>query len=104
MPQRHLQKRWGAIVHIQAVDYGRAGGASSYILKDVAGALRAAGYSLKDGEEGVRASLGERVRPVNITRDFFDGKSLGDMREEVRKLMHDEVESVGSWVRVPRCV
>lgn len=103
VPQRHLQRRWGSIAHIQAVDYGKAGGVSSYILKDAAGGIRAAGYSLKDAEEGALASAGERVRPINITRGFFDGKTLGAMRHEVQSLMHGERFSLGSWVRVPRC-
>lgn len=96
IPQRELQAKWGSrrvdIRQVKSV----GSGVQSYMLKVQAGAIRAAGYTLK-AQEG-------RVRPVNITRGFFDGRTLGEVRNEVKALLFSDGETVGSWVRVPRCV
>lgn len=95
IPQRELQAKWGGrrvdIRQVKSV----GSGVQSYMLKVQAGAIRAAGYTLK-AQEG-------RLRPVNTTRGFFDGRTLGDVRKEVKELLFSEGGSVGEWVRVPRC-
>ena len=93
IPQRVLQSKWGdRITHIEKLT-SIGGGVSDYMLKVQKSALNASGYALKQ-QEG-------RTRPVNITRNFFDGRKLGDVRDEVRGLLFG-VREAGSWVRVPR--
>lgn len=93
--QPELQERWGDRV----VDIRRlrnvGGGVGAYMLKVQRGVTRGAGYVLKQQD-------GERARPVNITRGFFDGRTLGDVRADVTGLLYGERDDAGVWRRVPR--
>lgn len=86
VPQAEVQQRWGAIAHIRAMK-GNAGMAAQYVVKEAAGTMREAGYILKAGPA--------RSRPVNITRGYFRGKTLGWAREEVTRLMYGTVKVPG---------
>ena len=115
--QAHLQKRWGAIAHITRlqVDESRLGGPSpegplragaagggpignavaAYMLKAHSGSMRAAGYALKH-------QTGTRQRPVNVSRDFFDGLTFMQAKSHARELLFGPPEQRGSWLRVAR--
>lgn len=96
IPQATLQAKWGGrIAHVAKLD-NVGGGVSAYMLKVQRGSVRAAGYALKQ-------QTGERQRPVNITRNFFDGRKLGDVRDDVKGLLYGERDEVGVWARTPRC-
>lgn len=105
IPQAELQDLWGGrIVHIRAIK-GNAGMAAEYVLKEATNTLHEAHYVLKAGPSS--------SRPVNITRGYFGGKTLGWARAEVNRLMYgigktegweivrteaDEVAPDASWL------
>ena len=95
IPQPVLQKRWGGrIAHIKKLD-SVGGGVSAYMLKVQRGSVRAAGYMLKHQD-------GQRDRPVNWTRNFFDGRKLEEVRTDVKGLLYGDRAEVADWVRIPR--
>lgn len=102
IPQSVLQSKWGdRIAHVSKI--GSVSEVSAYVIKDMAGSMRAAGYSLKDTDEWNRAhDLNQRVRPVNITRGYFDGRKLEQVRSETKEMLFGEAPSAGDWARVPR--
>lgn len=92
IPQRYLQERWGAIVHVRRVD--DAGAAARYTTKHAA--ARVVSYTMK----GTRAALAEHLdlnggRGIHMSRGFLHGLRSDD----VWRILHPP--SALEWVQVP---
>lgn len=92
VPQRYLQDRWGAIVHLRRIS--DTGAAVRYTTKHAA--RRVVSYTLK----GARAELDEHLdlnggRGVHMSRRFLHGRTSA----EVWRLLHPP--SALKWVQVP---
>lgn len=96
IPKKVLQSKWGdRIVHVQKLQ-SVGGGVSAYMLKMQKGAMRAAGYQLK--------YAGGKSRPLNITKNFLDGRTLEQARRDTRAVLFPESNATdpSDWARVPR--
>jgi len=84
---------WHGFVKVKAIE-SLDQALTSYTVKAEAARLRTAGYELKS-QEG-------RARPVNFTRGYFKGRTLEQVRSDVRGLMFENATGSGTWVRVNR--
>lgn len=92
LPQRYLQDRWGAIVHVRRVD--DAGKAARYTTKHAA--RRVVSYTLK----GTTTDLAEHLdlnggRGVHLSRGYLRGLRS----DEVWRILHPASDL--RWVQVP---
>lgn len=82
VPVRQLSSMWGGrVVHITALNENRSM-ASAYLVKEALRSTQAAGYMLKAPAPG--------SRPVGLSRGFWDGKTLTEVRSELRLMLHPE--------------
>lgn len=91
VPQRELQRRWGAIVDIRKIKSAR--GAGAYAMKE---ARRVAGYASKEAGIDLESHLdlnGHRL--MHFTRGYLGG----DTQEAVRRQLVQAEEDSDQWQR-----
>jgi hypothetical protein len=79
VPQRELQRRWGARVDIRAIKGARK--AVGYAMKE---ALAVVGYSLKGGRDLEQHLDLNGGRGVHMTRGYLHGRRTDEVLEELR--------------------
>lgn len=95
VPQAQLQERWGAIVHVSAIESSTD--VAGYAMKE---ARRVSGYALKEaGEAGrLKAHLeanGNRL--VHVSRGYLEGATQAQVRARLAG-----GESEDQWIVIPK--
>jgi hypothetical protein len=93
VPQDELQDKWGGrITHIFKLRHN-VGMAAEYVVKEGLRQIRAEGYVLKNATGS---------RPVHVSRGYFRGQTMGEVRAEVNKAMYGVVPGLEGWKRISR--